>query len=194
MKLIVWLGNPWKEYSNTRHNVGFIFVDLLKTKLGFSDWKSSAFNAEISEGLINWEKVILMKPSTYMNTSGEAVASIVDFSGIDISNILIISDDIDMEFGKLRFKINGSSGWQNGLKSIFLHLATEEIKRCKVGIGRNDKMSVSDWVLSEFTKEELIYLKENVATGLLKHIEEFLKVNNLTTIWTIKRKNTLKPL
>lgn len=104
MKLIVGLGNPGKEYEQTRHNAGFLFVDSLREAWGFEDWKDSKFKGIISEGIRNGEKIILLKPTTYMNLSGESVSGVVNFYKIPRENILVIFDDLDMEFGKIRFR------------------------------------------------------------------------------------------
>ena len=175
MKLIVWLGNPWQEYTTTRHNVGFLFVDFLRGKWNFEDWKDSKFKGVISEGTLGWEKIILLKPMTFMNLSGESVSSLINFYKIPRENILVISDDIDMDFWKIRFRDKGSSGGQNGLKSIAVHLWTEEFARLKIGIGRDDRYSVSDWVLSKFTNEEKKKLEENIFTEAYLNMETWLK-------------------
>lgn len=108
------------------------------------------------------EKTILLKPLTFMNLSGESVAAIMNFYKIPRENILIISDDIDMDFGKIRLREKGSSGGQNGLKSIAEHLGTEEFARLKIGVGRDDRYNVADWVLSKFTDEEKKNLEKEV--------------------------------
>jgi len=110
MKLIVGLGNPGREYENTRHNVGFLFVDFLRDIWNFEDWKDSKFKGIISEGTMNGEKIILLKPMTFMNLSGESVISLVNFYKIPREDVLILSDDIDMDFGKIRLRSEGSSG------------------------------------------------------------------------------------
>ncbi len=133
MKLIVGLGNPGKEYENTRHNIGFIFIDYFAEKNKKTIDKEK-FNGLYTQANINDEKVILLKPLSYMNLSGEVVRRFVDYFKIDINNILIISDDLDMNFGKLRLRPDGSSGGHNGLKNIALNLNTEKFKRLKVGI------------------------------------------------------------
>ena len=128
----------------------------------------------ISEGKIGHEKILLLKPTTYMNLSGQSVASLVNFYKLDPkTDILVISDDIDMEFGKVRFRAKGSHGGQNGLRSIIGHLGMDEFARIKIGIGRDERYSVSDWVLSQFQKDE----KEVLAT------EVFSKVKNSLNEW-----------
>jgi len=174
MKLIVWLGNPGKEYTHTRHNVGYLFVDFLRDKYGSGDWKDSKFKGVISEWIINGEKLMLLKPTTFMNLSWESVVSIINFYKIPLSDILVISDDIDMEFGKIRLREKWSSGGQNGLKSIAAHLGTEEFSRLKIGIWRDDRYSVADWVLSKFSWEEKQSLEENIYIEALWYIKKWL--------------------
>ena len=154
MKLIVGLGNPGREYENTRHNMGFIIVDNLADNYNVKIDKKK-FNGLYTDLNINGEKVILLKPQSYMNLSGEVVRKFVDFYKIDVSDILIISDDLDLEFGTFKLKGQGSSGGHNGLKNIELHLATREYKRLKIGISNNKKMETKDYVLGKFSNEEI---------------------------------------
>lgn len=163
MKVIVGLGNPGKEYTYTRHNVGFILLDMIREAWTFEEWKDSKFQWLISEWMHKWEKILLLKPTTYMNLSGDSIASVVNFYKLDPkTDILIISDDIDMEFAKVRYREEWSHGGQNGLKDSILKLGTHEISRIKVGIGRDEHYSMSDWVLSNFTKEEREPLENEV--------------------------------
>lgn len=150
-------------------------MEFLREKWGFEDWHDSKFKGIISEGILNGEKAILLKPLTYMNLSGESVASTVNFYKIPRENILVLSDDIDMNFGKIRLRNKGSSGGQNGLKSIAAHLGTEEFSRCKIGIGRDSRYSVSDWVLSRFTDEEKKNLQEEVFVEACGSVERWLE-------------------
>lgn len=174
MKLIVWLGNPGKEYATTRHNVGFLFMDFLRNKWGFEDWKDSKFKGVISEGILGWEKIILLKPTTYMNLSGESVVPLMNFYKIPRENILVLSDDIDMDFGKIRLREKGSSGGQNGLKSIITLLGTDEFARLKIGIGRDNRYNVADWVLSKFNDEELKNLNKKIFIDACENIDKYL--------------------
>ncbi|MDD2693758.1 MAG: aminoacyl-tRNA hydrolase [Candidatus Gracilibacteria bacterium] len=168
MKCIVGLGNPGKEYVNTRHNVGFFMVDQIRTSFGFDDWQDSKFHGVIATGMLGQEKAFLLKPTTFMNLSGQGVASLVNFYKLNPkTDILVISDDIDMEFGKVRFRAKGSHGGQNGLRSIIEQLGTDEFARIKIGIGRDERYSVSDWVLSQFQKDE----KEVLATEVFSKVE-----------------------
>ncbi len=153
MKLIVGLGNPGREYQSTRHNIGFIFLDNYAKEKNIKIDKKK-FNGLYKEVNINDEKVILLKPLSYMNLSGEVVKKYVDYFKIDIDNILIINDDLDMNFGKIRLRPDGSSGGHNGLKNISLHLGTEKFKRLKIGISNNKEIDTKDYVLGKFNKEE----------------------------------------
>lgn len=179
MKIIIWLGNPGREYENTRHNVGYLLVDRLQEVSGFSDWTDSRFSWVMGEGNIGWEKVILLKPTTYMNLSWESVAKIVNFYKIDSKkDILVLVDDLDMEFAKVRYRSKGSAGGQNWLKSIIAQLGNEEFARIKIGIGRDERYSVSDWVLSKFKKDELETLKNDIFPMVHTKIEEWIQNND----------------
>ena len=153
MKLIVGLGNPGKKYQNTRHNVGFMFVDevakLYKLKFNLD----KARQAEIAEITINGEKVLLAKPQTFMNLSGIAIAKISSFYKIPTEDILIIYDDMDLDVARIKIKPSGSSGGHNGMKSIIASLGTEEIKRIRIGIDKAANDTI-DYVLGKFTKVE----------------------------------------
>lgn len=175
MKIIIWLGNPGPQYQQTRHNVGFLCVDFLQKFWNFNDFSDSKFSGVLSEWNISGEKIFLFKPITFMNLSGNAVAQIMNFYKIPKENILVISDDIDMEFGKIRLREKGSHGGQNGLRDIIAKIGTDEFSRLKIWIGRHEKMSVADWVLSKFQKEELEILEEKFASEILAKIEDFLQ-------------------
>ena len=153
MYLIVGLGNPGKEYENTRHNIGFMVLDNYAQKYNITTFKEK-FNGLYYENNINGEKVIFLKPQKYMNLSGEVVKKYADFFKIKIENILVISDDLDMETGKIRLKLKGSSGGHNGLKNIENHLKTQEFKRMKIGINNNKSIDTKDYVLGIFYGEE----------------------------------------
>ena len=154
MKLVVGLGNKGREYENTRHNMGFMLVDRYLQYKNITDKFKEKFNAIYIETTINNEKVIFIKPMTYMNNSGIAVRAFVDFYKLNSEDILVISDDLDLDLGKFRLRRNGSSGGHNGLKSIISHLGTNDFKRLRIGIS-NDKDDVINYVLSKFSKKEL---------------------------------------
>lgn len=150
MKLVVGLGNPGREYINTRHNVGFGLLDYIS----HDSFRKKKFNALYSEVNICGEKLILVKPLTYMNLSGEAVINFVRFYNIDYNDILIIQDDLDMNLGRIKFVFNSSSGGHNGIKSILNSLNTKEILRLKIGISNNKLLDTKDYVLGKFSDEE----------------------------------------
>ncbi len=156
MKLIAGLGNPGKEYEKTRHNSGFLAMDYLCRNLG-TDITTEKWDALIAKTVIHGESVILMKPLTYMNESGKAVAQAVHFYHIDPSDILILHDDMDLPAGSVRIRKNGSSGGQKGMKSIITALGTEQIARIRIGVGHSEPgvhEEVPDWVLSPVPKAE----------------------------------------
>ena len=156
MKLIVGLGNPDKEYDKTRHNVGFMVID---NYLGSVNW-SNKFNALYCEKVINGEKIIFVKPLTYMNNSGNAVGEFVRYFNIDNKDILVIQDDLDLNVGDYKLKMHSSSGGHNGIKSIIASLGNQDFPRLKVGIGSVKKDEVIDYVLGKFSKSELEVLNE----------------------------------
>ena len=151
MKLIVGLGNPGKEYKNTRHNVGFMVLDYI---LGDVNWKTK-FNGLYFEENVNGDKVIYLKPTTYMNLSGNCVREFVNFYKIDKKDILIIHDDLDLPFLKYRLKYKSSSGGHNGIKSIISNLSTDEIPRLKIGIANDKSIDTKDYVLGNISKKDL---------------------------------------
>ena len=155
MYIIAGLGNPTKEYDNTRHNIGFAAIDALADKYGISvsDMKNKAL---MGKGVINGNKVMLLKPLTYMNLSGEAIRAAVDYYKIDEkSELIVIYDDISLDPGQLRIRLKGSAGGHNGIKNIIAYLGTQEFPRIKVGVGaKPPKMDLADYVLSRFGAEE----------------------------------------
>lgn len=162
MYLIVGLGNPEPEYSNTRHNMGFDVINLLASE-GKIDINRSKFNALYGAGTINNEKVILLKPQTYMNSSGEAVRDFVNFYKIEKEKIILIYDDIDIEKGYIRIKKKGSSGSHNGVKSVINELGTEEFIRVRVGTGKPTfKHDLINYVLEKLSKEEKLLLEPGI--------------------------------
>lgn len=151
MKLIVGLGNPGKEYENTRHNIGFMVIDNYLKNEKFK----TKFNGMYLKKVINNEEVIFLKPLSYMNLSGEVVKKYVDYFKINLSDLLIISDDLDMPCFKIKLKYKGSSGGHNGIKNIIQNINTEEFKRLKIGISNNLNIDTKSYVLSKFNQEEL---------------------------------------
>ncbi len=175
MKLIAGLGNPGKEYENTRHNAGFRFIDeyVKEKKLEFNKEKFKGIYTTFNH---NDEKVILLKPQKYMNLSGEVIKSFLDFYKIDTEDLLVICDDLDTEIGHLRLKYKGSSGGHNGLKNIEQNIKTNEYKRVKIGISNNKDKDKIDYVIGKVSKEELD--KMNSVNKYAKElIEDFLTMN-----------------
>ena len=156
MKLIVGLGNPGKQYEQTRHNIGFIVIDKLAEKLNIQ-LHQAKFKGLFGSGLVEGEKVLLLKPLTYMNLSGESIRAIMDFYQIDIEDLVVIYDDLDLPAGRIRLRQRGSAGGHNGIKSTISHLGTQEFNRIRVGINRpTNGMAITDYVLGRFSEEERI--------------------------------------
>ena len=154
MKWIVGLGNPGSGYKDTRHNVGFMVVDELAKRWGIQVTQTKC-KALIGEGNVGGTKVVLIKPMTYMNLSGESVRAFLDYFKADISEGIVVYDDLDTEIGKLRLRYQGSAGGHNGIKSLIQHLHTQTFNRIRMGISRPEPgMVISDYVLSGFPKAE----------------------------------------
>ena len=152
MKLIVGLGNPGKEYEKTRHNVGFMAVDTFSNS---NNWVfKRKFNSFYVETVINDEKILLLKPQTFMNLSGAAVLEFKNYFDIKIGDILVFYDDVNFEVGNFKIKKSGSSGGHNGMNDIINKLKTQDIKRVKIGISKN-KSVLKDYVLSNFNSKDL---------------------------------------
>lgn len=157
MKLVVGLGNPGKEYANTRHNIGFLVVDSF---VGEEKW-SSKFNGLYLLKNVNGEKVLFLKPQSYMNLSGGVVRKFVDYFDIKLSDVLVIQDDLDLDFAKPRLKIDSSAGGHNGIKDIIANLNSKDFLRLKIGISKA-LGDTKDYVLSSFSKKEQDLLNENI--------------------------------
>ena len=154
MIVIAGLGNPGTKYASTRHNVGFDVMDALANKFGIKLNKIK-FKGLVGEGTWAGKKIVLIKPSTYMNLSGESIRPLMEFYKLKPEELFVVVDDVDIEFGTIRLKKKGSAGTHNGLKSIIFHLETEEFPRLKIGIGqRPEHYDLADFVLSKFSKSE----------------------------------------
>lgn len=161
MKVIVWLGNPWLQYEKTRHNTGFLFVDHFAQVNHFSSFADSKFDGVIAEGVVNGEKTILLKPTTFMNISGQSVQKLANFYHLDMAkDVCVVFDDVSMDFGKVRVRSEWSAGGHNGIKSIIAKCGTQSFFRVKIGIGNNPQWELSDWVLGKFSKTEIEELDE----------------------------------
>lgn len=169
MKLVVGLGNPGKLYENTRHNCGFKAIDFYATKKNLTFKKK--FNGEFCEQVINSEKIILLKPQTYMNLSGDCVIKFVNYYNIKLENILIIYDDVDFEVGTFKIKRGGSSAGHNGIKSIINNLKTEKLCRLRMGISKNE-IPLIDYVTGRFNNEDTAKI-ENILPTISEVIDDF---------------------
>lgn len=173
MKLIVGLGNPGKEYEGTRHNCGFMVIDKLAEKLNVNV-DQNKFKGLYVKFKYHGEDIILLKPQTYMNLSGESVIATMQFFKIDKEDLLVIYDDLDMPVGKLRLRKTGSAGGHNGIKNIIAHLNSQDFKRIRVGIDRHKYMKVVDYVLSGFSKLETEAITqgiENAANAIIDYLD-----------------------
>ena len=173
MKLFVGLGNPGKKYEGTRHNMGFMAVDLLSDQAQI-DVDKEVFHGLMGRGKIYDEDVILFKPTTFMNLSGTAVQEVVHYFKIPIEGIVVIYDDMALEPGKIRLRYEGSSGGHKGMQNIIDCLSTENIKRIRIGIGEPGEWDNIDYVLSKPLKEEMPLIEEAIANAV-RALKEMLK-------------------
>lgn len=160
MYIIVGLGNPSERYAHTRHNAGFDVIDVLADRFGI-DVTEKKQKALCGKGIIEGNRVILAKPQTFMNLSGESVRGLVDYYKTEPEELIIVYDDISLEPGQLRIRTKGSAGGHNGIKSIIAHLGTQEFARIKVGVGEKPReMDLADYVLSRFSRGEKELMEE----------------------------------
>ena len=154
MKIFVGLGNPTAEYAATKHNVGFMLADRLADKLGASTWRER-FNALVAETFLDGEKILLVKPQTFMNLSGEAVAPLINFYKLDAADLTVAHDDMDLPLGMIRLRPKGSGGGHRGVASIIQHIGSQNFPRVRIGVGRPPaNWTVNHHVLSPFTAED----------------------------------------
>lgn len=160
MKIIAGLGNPGKEYEHTRHNMGFDVIDILADRFRVLNWKKD-MKADIAQVTVNGEKILLVKPLTYMNNSGEAVGAIAKYYKVPLEDIYIICDDLDLPPGKTRIRKKGSAGGHNGMKSLIAHLGSEQFVRFRIGVGHpKDGHTVIDHVLTRPYGEDVALIEE----------------------------------
>ena len=179
MFLIVGLGNPGKEYEDTRHNIGFKVVDNIAKEYNI-EINRQKFKGIYGEGFIDGKKVMLLKPTTYMNLSGESVREVVDFYNLENEEVLVIYDDISLETGSLRIREKGSAGGHNGIKSIIAHLGSDVFPRIKVGVGQPAGDLVKH-VLGRFSKEEIDVLNQSIEVST-KAAKEIIKTDAKTAM------------
>jgi len=157
MLLVVGLGNPGSEYARNRHNIGFMAADAIVRRHSFSAWKSK-FQGEMADGSIGGEKIVVLKPLTFMNLSGQSVAAAARFLKVPVADIVVLHDELDLAPGRIKVKRGGGSGGHNGIKSIDSHLGPE-YRRVRLGIGHpGDKDRVTGWVLHDFAKADQVWL------------------------------------
>ena len=183
--MIVGLGNPGKDYQNTRHNVGFMVLDYFP---GNNSWKEK-FNALYTIDIVNGEKVLFIKPLTYMNLSGDAVVEFVNYYDVELEDILVIHDDLDLSFGKYKIKTNSSAGGHNGIKSIINRLGSQGFARLKIGISHDRSMDTKAYVLGKFSKVDKEAF-ENMLPTYKKIINCFIKdgIDRTMNIYNTKDK------
>lgn len=180
MKLIVGLGNPGSEYENTRHNLGFIFVDHLVKNFGVC-FSKQKFQGLYTFGEYKGEKIMFLKPLTFMNNSGECIKQFLNYFQIDTKDLLIVYDELALLLGSFRYRERGSSGGHNGVKNIIDNLGNSEFKRLRLGIGSGKKVNIQQWVLQKFNNEELVDLKL-LFPLLTESIKEWISSNHFDWI------------
>lgn len=180
MRLIIGLGNPGEKYTGTRHNAGFMFVDILRLKWSFPDFEfQKKFNAQISHGKFQQKEIVLIKPQTFMNSSGETVKKILYFYKLTPESLLVIHDDLDIMNGKYKVAVNSSSAGHNGAQNIIDQLGTQEFQRVRIGIGQTKeealvcRIDAHDFVLEKFSQEEMEKIK-SIEPIIMEEIEKSL--------------------
>jgi PTH1 family peptidyl-tRNA hydrolase len=174
MYVIVGLGNPGDRYAGTKHNIGFITIDYLAEQCGIKMNKTK-HKAILGEGTIGGEKVLLVKPQTFMNLSGQSVMDIVNFYKVPSQNLIVIYDDIDLPVGKVRIRPSGSSGTHNGMRNIIYLINNQEFPRIRIGVGKQpDYMDLADYVMTKFNGEERPLMEEAVKRSAMA-VEEIVK-------------------
>jgi PTH1 family peptidyl-tRNA hydrolase len=188
MKLVVGLGNPGSDYEKTRHNIGFNFLDFyLEKKFGNIKW-TSKFDGLIYEARINNQKVIFLKPQTFMNLSGNSVRKVVDFFNINIDDIIVVSDDLDLNIGNFKLRASGSSGGHNGLKDIESKIGSSSYKRLKIGISKVNNVDTKDYVLGNFNSSENKILSD-IFNELVNVMDDYFDLEFSNLMNKYNRKN-----
>ena len=189
MKLILGLGNPGQEYEKTRHNIGFIFLDYISNRLNIKI-ENKCYKGLFANTIINGEKVIFLKPQTFMNNSGQAIEKIVNFYKLSPDDILVIHDDIDLDLARVKVVKNSSSGGHNGIKSIESCLGTKKYMRIKLGINSKLNRETKNFVLGKFTDEEMIVIKDTFKQ-LNDVVEDFINLDypKMTSKYNNKEKS-----
>ena len=173
MKLLIGLGNPGPKYETTRHNAGFLILDLIADSACIS-WGSSKFDAVMGKGQLGGESVVLLKPQTFMNLSGRSVAKASRFFKVAVEDMIVFHDDFDMDYGKVKTRAGGGHGGHNGIRSMIAELGSNNFHRMKLGVGRPGKdepIGVSDWVLHPFTDAELLGLQKEMFDAVMLRLK-----------------------
>ena len=165
MKLIIGLGNIGEKYLYTRHNAGFMVVDYIAINNSVDFRENSKLKSLIAKCVINSQDFLLVKPTTYMNLSGEALRAVIDYYKISTDDIIVVYDDLSLDLGRIRFRPSGSDGGQNGIKSIIQHIGTSKFNRLKVGTGPQTPIPSEAFVLQKFTQEQMVELKSVIKTS-----------------------------
>lgn len=188
MKLIVGLGNPGKNYEKTRHNVGFMMLDMYVKEKNINAKWNLKFNGLYIEANINNDKIIFLKPQSFMNLSGDVVKKYVDYFKIKIDDILVISDDLDLNIGNFKLRDRGSSGGHNGLKDIERVLGTNVYKRLKIGISNDKNIDTKDYVLGKINKDDMKIL-DNLLQNLVIVFDDYFSISFIDLMNKYNRKN-----
>lgn len=162
MKLFVGLGNPGSKYERTRHNAGFMAIEEISRTWNIPLSEEKKFKGLLGKGVVDGKKVLLLKPLTYMNLSGESLRAVMDFYGVEVEDVIVLYDELDLPGGKIRARQQGSAGGHNGIKSIIAHLKTQNFKRIRIGIDRHPKIPVVDYVLGRFSENELALVNQAI--------------------------------
>lgn len=176
MKCIIGLGNIGNEYSNTRHNMGFMCVDILVREWNV-EFVKKLKKCIYAERIINGEKVIIAKPTTFMNLSGEAIVELMNWFKLDLNDICVIYDDVDLPFGSVRYRERGSSGTHNGMRNILQLIGNQDLKRIRVGIEQrteDSKIELYDFVLSKYSKQDIRKFEQDIYPIVKENIDNFL--------------------
>ena len=174
MKILAGLGNPGKEYESTPHSIGFDVADAVVREMGASFKKSASFKGELADGRFAGGKVMVVKPMTFMNLSGDSVAPVVKYHNATPADLVVVSDDIDLPVGRIRIRKGGSAGGHNGLKSVIERMGTQDFIRLKIGVGRvkNDRSKVIGHVLGKFDHDTRLLMDNQIIPAAVKAVEQ----------------------
>jgi len=175
VKLIVGLGNPGPKYETTRHNAGFLVLDLIAEDARATFESAPKFKGEVAKATVCGEACVLLKPMTFMNLSGQSVVAVMQFYKMTVPDIIVIHDDIDVPAGKVKMRTSGSAGGNNGIRSIIELTGREDFHRIKLGVGRPEGQDAKNWVLGKFTDAELLALQGDMLAATKLRLDEIIK-------------------